>query len=153
MLKNENKKIKVDYEDFKKIFLSDNKLLYTIKNKLLFETYYNNILDISKNIYSIESIMNITEIIFDKTFLKRSPKIPYSTESSIYLTQVIIIDKLMIVGINNLNIYDPLTIHFYVPNNAFKKDIERWEISGVLESPIKLKSFKSHGYNCYSFDN
>ena len=151
-LKNEKTKIKVDYEHFKQIFEND-KLLYNVKDKSLFKTYYDKILDTSKNVYSIETIMNITEIIFDRLYLKRSPKIPQSNGKSIYLTQVVMIDKSMFIGINNINIYDPLSIHFYIPNAAFKKDIERWEISGVLENPIKLKAFRCHGYNCYAFDN
>lgn len=98
--------------------------------------------------------MNITEIIFDRLYLKRSPSI--STSPVIrtpYLTQVIIIDKLIVVGINESNIYDPLSIKFYVPNKAFGDKIKQWEIKGVLPNPIELRHFKSHGYNCYTFDN
>jgi hypothetical protein len=146
-------KIKVDYEHFKKMFSSD-RLLYIVNNRLLFETYYNHIINTESDIYSIESIMNITEIVYDRLFLKRSPKI--SSQPVIqtpYLTEVELIDKLLVVGINQNNIYDPLSIRFYVPNDAFKKEIQTWEISGVLPHPIKLKYFRSHGYNCYGFDN
>ncbi len=97
--------------------------------------------------------MNVTEIIFDERFLKRSGKIPDKNNvTTLYLTQVVKIDKLLLVGVNSSNIYDPLSIHFYIPNAALKRDIERWEITGVLQNPMKLKHFRSHGYNCYAFE-
>ena len=145
-------KIKVSYDHFKKMFERDG-LIYIVKDKTLFDAYYSSRLQ-SARIYTIESIMNITEIMFDRLFLKRSPRISSQPPiPSPYLTQVFIIDKLMLVGINTSKIYDPLTIRFYIPNEAFKNEIRNWEINGVLESPIKLKWMRSHGYNCYSFDS
>ena len=145
-------KVKVDYEHFKKIFTYD-KLIYIVKDRQLFELYYKNKIDISSNMYSIETITNITEIIYDRLYLKRSPRITsHQAIHTPYLTQVIKIDKLMLVGINTSNIYNPLEIKFYVPNNAFENEINDWEIDGVLENPIKLRMIRSHGYNCYSFN-
>ena len=144
-------KIKIDYEHFKLIFKSD-RLLYDIQDRKLFETFYSGKINTSNDSYTIESIMNITEIIFDRLYLKRSPKISSSAQiRSPFLTQVIKIDGMMIVGINTTNVYDPLEIKFYVPNNAFEKEILNWEIDGVLQNPIPLTWFRSHGYNCYKF--
>ena len=152
-VKHKNTILKVDYEHFKRMFSRDG-LLYVVQDKKLFETYYSNIIDIKIGSYPIETITNITEIVFDRLFLKRSPKISsVPIIKSPYLTQVIIIDKLIIVGINTSNIYDPLTIKFYIPNNAFQKEIRQWEITGVLRNPLQLRYFKSHGYNCYTFSN
>ena len=145
--------IKIEIDDFRKIFDSIG-MLYIVKDINLFKIYFNGIIDLNNTLkYRIDYINKFVDIKFDRLYLKRSPRL--STQPIIkspYLTQIIKIDNILLVGINQSDIYNPLTIRFYVPNNAFEKEIQNWELLGVLENPILLKCFKSHGFNCYAIN-
>ena len=153
---NENKhisKIKIEIDDFRKIFDTVG-MLYIVKDIVLFKTYFDGIINLNDTLkYRIDYINKFVDIKFDRLYLKRSPRL--STQPMIkspYLTQIVKIDNILLVGINQSDIYNPLTIRFYIPNNAFEKEIQNWELLGVLENPILLKCFKSHGFNCYAIN-
>jgi len=151
---NENiSKIKIEIDDFRKIFDTIG-MLYVVKDTTLFKTYFDGIINLNDTLkYRIDYINKFVDVKFDRLYLKRSPRL--STQPMIkspYLTQIIKIDNILLVGINQSDVYNPLTIRFYVPNNAFEKEIQNWELLGVLENPILLKCFKSHGFNCYAIN-
>ena len=85
--------------------------------------------------------------------LKRSPKISQQPLiKTPYLTQVVKVDNIILCGINESDVYNPLTIRFYVPNQAFEREIKQWELNGVLQTPILLRYYRSHGFNCYGIN-
>lgn len=146
------RKIKIPFNHFKQIFVT-NGLLYTVINQNLFTSYYSEIILNIKSSYNIEYINSITEIKFDRLMLKRSPKISQQPLiKSPYLTQVVKVDNIILCGINESDIYNPLTIKFYVPNQAFEREIKQWELNGVLQEPILLRYYRSHGFNCYGIN-
>ena len=145
--------VKIDIETFIKIFKNYDSTSYIIINTNLFNIYYPN-LSPKFNIIPINQILKLTEIVYPKLWiLKNLKNITINSIKTPYLTQVVKMDKNIYLGINENNIYDPLTINFYKPHKALLDEIKDFQLNGILINPILLKHYKSHGYECYSLIN